>query len=144
MLLFFTILTVISLSSAAVLQLPQIIAQAVPASSSDPLTQCVNSNGSLSLASPATAITDSGINATSSSEILNQTSVVKYKCDGGKWDRNLNPDSCLSAWASIPRAPGPVLTFGHRDGDKRYGIGLPKRYLSCKYPWNISDSQTKY
>lgn len=90
------------------------------------------SNGSLSLTSLGTAPTDSESNATVSGGILNQASDVKYMCDGGKWDRNSNPESCVSAWASIPRGPGPVLTFGHHDADERYGIGLPKRYLSCK------------
>lgn len=136
MLSFLTVLTSISLASAAVVQLPPNIAQAVAAPSSDSYTQLVKSNGSLSFASPATALTGSGLNATLSGGPPIQGPVVKYTCDGGKWDRDLNPKSCLSAWESIPRAAGPVLTFGSRDADERYGIGLPKRYLSCEYPWN--------
>jgi len=131
--LFFT-LGLVSLASAAVLQLPQTIAQAIPAPSSDPLGQWINSNVSLSSA-PSATISESEWIATLSGT-PNLSAGMKYKCDGGKWDRNLNTQSCLSAWASIRKGAGPALTFGPRGGERPHDVGLPQRYLSCMYPWD--------
>lgn len=43
---------------------------------------------------------------------------------------NINPSSCLEAWALIPPVER-TLSFGPRDGTNTYDVMLPKRYQSC-------------
>lgn len=43
---------------------------------------------------------------------------------------NINPSSCLEAWALIPPIER-TLSFGPRDGTNTYDVMLPKRYQSC-------------
>lgn len=67
------------------------------------------------------------------SALSDPSSKKRYTCDGRRFGRGLNAQSCLNAWKQIPDI-GTELTFGPRNTDEEYDVYLPKMYLSCRWP----------
>ena len=65
-------------------------------------------------------------------KIFNGTNDGILKCNGPKFGYNLDKESCVEAWRSIPTDQESV-TYGAR-GQGFFQASLPVRYLSCKSP----------
>lgn len=50
-------------------------------------------------------------------------------CDG-RLGTGMSPTSCLEAWTLVPPIEK-IVSFGPRNPENTYDVGLPKRYLSC-------------
>lgn len=50
-------------------------------------------------------------------------------CDG-RLGTGMSPPSCLEAWTFLPPIET-IVSFGPRNAENAYDVGLPKRYLSC-------------
>ena len=87
-----------------------------------------SSDGSAAPAHNASGVTGVGVcNPTMADASL--SAMVRYHCDGPRFGHDLNTGSCLQAWTSMPILTQ-QLSFGDREDDDAYDVGLPKRYLS--------------
>ena len=64
-------------------------------------------------------------------QLLNLTN-DGIECNGGLYGRDLDKDSCIDAWRSIP-TDNEFVTYGPR-AQGHFQAPLPVRYLSCKSP----------
>ena len=64
-------------------------------------------------------------------QLLNVTN-DPVECNGGLYGRDLDKDSCVDAWRSIP-TDNEYVTYGARR-EGHFEVPLPVRFLSCKSP----------
>ena len=120
----------LSIVSALVAQPLQSVVPAEPASSTSHSTS--ESENASFLANNSFSIDASMTQADQFNSNLN-SSTTGYRCDGSRFGYNLGLQSCLQALGLMPMSGDSQLSFGSRDFPFNFDVGLPQRYLSCRF-----------